>query len=29
LRPAAREAEMLKEFLAEFGRMPRCNEDAV
>jgi hypothetical protein len=29
LRPATREMELLEEFLAEFGRMPRCNEDAA
>jgi hypothetical protein len=29
LRPAMREVEMLEEFLAEFGRMPRCNQDAA
>ena len=29
LRPASREVEILDEFLAEFGRMPRCNEDAA
>jgi hypothetical protein len=29
LRPATREVEVLEEFLAEFGRMPRCNEDAA
>jgi len=29
LRPATREIEILEEFLARFGRMPRCNEDAA
>jgi hypothetical protein len=29
LRPAAREVEILEEFLAQFGRVPRCNEDAA
>ena len=29
LRPASREVEIFDEFLAEFGRMPRCNEDAA
>ena len=29
LRPATREAEFLQEFMAEFGRMPRCNEEAA
>jgi hypothetical protein len=29
LRPAAREVEILEEFFAQFGRMPRCNEDAA
>jgi hypothetical protein len=29
LRPATRELEILEQFLAEFGRMPRCNEDAA
>jgi hypothetical protein len=29
LRPATREVEILEEFLARFGRMPRCNEDAA
>jgi hypothetical protein len=26
LRPAMREVQILEEFLAQFGRMPRCNE---
>jgi hypothetical protein len=29
LRPATREVEILEEFLAQFGRMPRCNDDAA
>jgi hypothetical protein len=29
LRPATREMEVLQDFLAQFGRMPRCNEDAA
>jgi hypothetical protein len=29
LRPARREVEILEECLAQFGRMPRCNEDAA
>ena len=29
LRPATREVEILEQFFAEFGRMPRCNEDAA
>lgn len=29
LRPATREVEILEEFLAQFGRLPRCNEDAA
>lgn len=29
LRPAAREVEVLQEFMAQFGRMPRCNEEAA
>lgn len=29
LRPATREVEVLEECLAEFGRLPRCNEDAA
>lgn len=29
LRPATREVEILEQFLAEFGRLPRCNEDAA
>jgi hypothetical protein len=29
LRPATREVETLEKILAEFGRMPRCNEDAA
>jgi hypothetical protein len=29
LRPATREVQILEQFLAEFGRMPRCNEDAA
>jgi hypothetical protein len=29
LRPATREVEILEEFLMQFGRMPRCNEDVA
>jgi hypothetical protein len=29
LRPAERELELLQEFQAQFGRLPRCNEDAA
>lgn len=29
LQPAAREAEVLSEFQARFGRLPRCNADAA
>jgi hypothetical protein len=29
LRPATREVEILKEFIAHFGRMPKCNADAA
>jgi hypothetical protein len=29
LRPATRELEILREFVAQFGRMPKCNEDAA
>lgn len=29
LQPATREFEVLQEFLAQHGRMPRCNEDAA
>lgn len=29
LNPAAREAEVLREYQARFGRLPRCNEDAA
>jgi C4-dicarboxylate-specific signal transduction histidine kinase len=29
LRPGTREVEMLEEFFAAFGRMPRCNQDAA
>ena len=29
LRPATREVEVLEEHLAQFGRMPRCNEEAA
>lgn len=29
LQPAAREAEVLREFQARFGRLPRCNGEAA
>jgi len=29
LQPAAREAEVLREFQARFERLPRCNQDAA
>jgi hypothetical protein len=29
LRPATREVEILEEFVAQFGRLPRCNSDAL
>lgn len=29
LQPATREAEVLREFQALFGRLPRCNQDAA
>lgn len=29
LQPAAREAEVLREFQARFGRLPRCNDRAA
>ena len=29
LRPATREVEILNEFIAQFGRMPKCNADAA
>jgi hypothetical protein len=29
LRPEARELELLREFTAQFGRMPKCNAEAA